>query len=68
MLVELPPPFFDRLIHHTAGSRRSHDLRDRNLRSPAVIGRHAATHIALGDDAGQLESIGILNHGRATAA
>jgi hypothetical protein len=68
MLVELPARFFNRLIRTTASRRGSHDLFDANFGSTAVISRHAATHVALGDDADQLEAFCILNHGRAAVA
>ena len=68
VLVELPTRRFNRLLRVTTRRSGSHDLRDRDFGSPAIISRHAATHITLGDDAGQLETIGILDDGRAAAA
>ncbi|MDO8632377.1 MAG: hypothetical protein Q7R41_17990 [Phycisphaerales bacterium] len=68
MIVEFAARFFDRLICATTSRRGSHDLFDANFRSMAVIGRHAATDVALGDDADQLEGLYILNHRRAAAA
>jgi len=68
MLVEFPPCFCNRLIRATTRRRRTHDLVDANFGSTAVISRHVATHVALGDDADQLEVFGILNHRRAAAA
>jgi hypothetical protein len=65
MLVEFPARFFNRFIRATTSRRETHDLFDANLGSTAVVSRHAATHVALGDDADQL---GILNHRRAAAA
>ena len=68
MLVEFPARFFNRLIRATTRRRGAHDLFDGYLRSTAVIGRHAATHVALGDDADHLETFCILNYRRAAAA
>jgi hypothetical protein len=68
MLVEFPARFFNRLICATTRRRWSHDLFDANFRSMAVISRHAATHVALGDDADQFEILCVLNHRRAAAA
>jgi len=68
MLVELPARCVNRLIRPTTRRRGTHDLFDAYLRSAPVISRHAATHVALGDDADQLEGFCILNHGRAAAA
>jgi len=66
MLVEFPARIFNRLTRATTSGRGSHDLFDANFRSLAVISHHAATHIALSDDADQLETFCILNHRRAT--
>ena len=55
MLVEFSARFFNRLSRATTRRRGTHDLFDAYLRSTAVISRHAATHVALGDDADQLE-------------
>ena len=68
MLVEFPAPFFNWLIRATTRRRGTHDRFDAYLRSAPVISRHAATHVALGDDADQLEVFCILNHRRAAAA
>ena len=68
MLVECPARFIDRLGCPTTRGRGAHDLFDANVRRTAVISRHAATHVALGDDADQLEAFCILNHRRAAAA
>ena len=68
MLVEFPLRFFHGFIRTAATGRGTHDLSDTDFGSPAVISRHAATHVALGDDADQLEVFGILYHGRAAAA
>jgi hypothetical protein len=53
MLVEFPARFFNWLIRATTRRRGSHVLFDAHFRSAAVI--HAATHVARGDDADQLE-------------
>jgi hypothetical protein len=68
MLVELPARCFNRLIRATTRRRGAHDLFDAHFGSTAVISRHAATHVAFGDDADQLEVFCIRNHGRAAAA
>jgi len=68
MLMEFPARFFNWLIRATTRRRGSHDLFYANFGSTAVISRHAATHVALGDDADQLEVFCILNHGRAATA
>ena len=67
MLVEFPAPFFNRLMRAATRRRGPHDLFDTNFGSVAAIRRHAATHVALGDDADQREVFRILNHWRATA-
>jgi hypothetical protein len=68
MLVELPARFLNRLLCATTRRRGTHDLSDANFGSPPVMSCHATTHVALGDDAHQLEVQCILNHGRAAAA
>jgi hypothetical protein len=67
MLVEFAARFFNWLIRATTSRRGTHDLSDAHLRSAPVISRYAATHVALSDDADQLEAFRILNHRRATA-
>jgi hypothetical protein len=68
MLVEFSARFFNWLIRATTSRRGSHNLFDANFGSAPVISRHAATHVALGDDADQLEFFCILNHRRAATA
>jgi len=68
MLVEFPARFFQRLIRVTTRRRGPHDLFDANFGSTAIISRHAATHVVLGDDADQLEVLCILNQGGTAAA
>ena len=68
MLVEFPARVFNRLFCVTTRRRGSHDLFDANFRGLAVISRHATTHIALGDDADQLEVFLIFHNRRAAAA
>jgi len=68
MLVEFPARFFNRLIRATTRRRGTHDLFDANFRSVPVISRHATTHVALRDDADQLEVFCVLNYWRAAAA
>ena len=57
MLVEFPAYFFNRLTRTTPdqADKGLHDLFDTNFRSAPVISHHAATHVALGDDADQHE-------------
>jgi hypothetical protein len=62
MLVEFPTHYFNRLARTTTGKQGSHDLFDAHVRSAPVISLHAATHVAPGDDADQLEVFCILNH------
>jgi hypothetical protein len=68
MLVEFASRFVNRLICPATGRRGPHDLFDANVRRTAVISRHAATNVALGDNADQLEAFYILNHRGAAAA
>jgi hypothetical protein len=68
VLVEFSARFFNWLIRATTRRRRAHDLLDAHVRRAPVIGGHAATDVALGDDADQLEFFCILNHRRAAAA
>ena len=68
MLVKFPARFVDGLMRATTRRRRTHDLFDANLGSMSVISHHAATHVAFGDDADQLEVCGVRNHRRAAAA
>ena len=63
MFVEFPSRFFNRLARTTTGRQGSHDLFDAHVRNAPVTSLHAATHVALGDDADQLEVFCILNHG-----
>lgn len=62
MLVGFPTYFFNPLARTTTNRQGLHDLFDAHLRSAPVISRHAATHVALGDDADQLVVFCILNH------
>ena len=68
MLVEFSARFFNGLIRTTTRRRRAHNLVDTHVRRAPVISGHAATDVALGDDADELEGFCILNHRRATAA
>jgi len=68
MFVEFPPRFFHGFIRTAACGRGTHNFFDADFGSTAVISRYAATHVALGDDADQLEMFCILNHRRAAAA
>ena len=68
MIVELSARVFHRLIRATTRRRGAHDLIDPHVRSAPVVSGHAATHVAFGDDADQLEFFCILNHRRAAAA
>jgi hypothetical protein len=62
MRVEFPARFFNRLARTITGKQGSDDLSDTDFRSAPVISNPAATHIALGDAADQLEMSCILNH------
>ncbi len=68
MLVEFPAGCCNGLIRATTRRRGTHDLFDAYLGSTAVISGHTATHVALSDDADQLQVFCILNHSRAPAA
>jgi hypothetical protein len=68
MLVEFASRFVNWRIRPAAGRPGPHDLFDANFRCVAVISRHAATDVALGDNADQREAFCILNHRRAAAA
>ena len=68
MLVEFASRFVNWLVHPATGRPEPPDLFDANVRRLAVISRHAATHVALGDNADQCETFYILNHRRAAAA
>jgi hypothetical protein len=68
MLVEFPARFCNWLIRSTTRRRGTHDVFDANFGSAPVIRRHAAAHVAFGNDADQLEVFCVLNHGRAAAA
>ena len=62
VLVEFLARFRNWLIRATTCSCGTHDLFDANFGSTAVISSYAATHVALGYDADQLEVFYILNH------
>ena len=68
MLVEFASRFVNWLIRPATGRPGPHDLFDANVRPTAVISHHAATHVALGDNADQREAFYILNHRGAAAA
>jgi len=68
MLVESAERLLDWLARVTAGRQGSHDLFDLDVGSAAVLSRHAAAHVALGDGPDQLEAISILHDRRAAAA
>ena len=68
VLVEFASRFVNWLIRPATGRPGPHDLFDANVRRMAVISRHAATDVALGDNADQLGAFCILNHRRAAAA
>ena len=68
VLVEFASRFVNWLIRPATGRPGPHDLFDANVRRTAVISRHAATNVALGDNADQLEAFYILNHRGAAAA
>ena len=62
MRVEFPARFFNLLARTTKGKQGSDDLSDADFRSAPVISNPAATHVALGDAADQLEMSCIFNH------
>jgi hypothetical protein len=62
MLVEFSARFFNGRIRATAPRRGAHDLFDAYVGSAPVVSRHAAAHVALGDDADQFAVFCILNH------
>ena len=62
MFGEFPSRVVHGFIRTAAGGRGTHDLFNADFGCKAVISRHAATHVALGDDADQLEWFCILNH------
>ena len=68
MLVEFASRFVNWLIRPATGRPGPHDLFDANVGRAPVVSGHAATDVALGDNADQLEAFGILNHRRAAAA
>ena len=68
MFVEFPPRFFYGCIRTAASGRGMHNFFDADFGGTAVISRDAATHVALGDDADQLEVFCILYHRGAAAA
>jgi hypothetical protein len=68
MLVEFSARFFNGLIRATTRRRGAHDLVDAHVRRAPVVSGHAATDVALGDDADQLAVVGILNDRRAATA
>lgn len=68
MLVKFPARFLHGFIRATTRRRRAHDRCDRYLRRASVICGHAATHVALGDDADQFYAVSLLHDRRAAAA
>jgi len=68
MLVEFPACIFDRLVCVTTSRGGLHDRCNANFGSATVVRGHAATDVALRDDADQLEVVCILNHRSATVA
>jgi hypothetical protein len=67
LFVELSASFFNGLVRAATRRRGAHDRFDAYFRGAPVISCHPATHVTLGDDADQLEFLGILNHRRAAA-
>jgi len=68
MLVELPARFVNRLVRVTTSGRGPHNFFDVHVGGTAVIRRHFAAHVALGDDADELATSLIRYHGRASVA
>jgi len=68
MFVEFPPRCFHGFIRTAASGRGTHNFFDPDFGSTVVISCHAATDVALGNYADQLEALYIFYHRRATAA
>ena len=68
MFGEFPSRVVHGFIRTAAGGRGTHDLFNADFGCKAVISRHAATHVALGDDADQREIVRIRYHRCASAA
>jgi hypothetical protein len=57
MRVEFAPGFIKGFIHAAACGRGTHNLFNRNLRRPSVLGYHAMTQAAFGHDAYQATAL-----------
>jgi len=68
MLMEFVARLFHGFIRTAARGRGTHNFFDADFGSTAVISRHAATHVALGDDSDQLEVLCILYYRCAATA
>ena len=68
MFVEFSARFLNGLIRATTRRRGSHDFADAYVRPSPVIGGHAATDVALGDDADHLAVFCVLDDRRAATA
>ena len=68
MFVEFPADVINWLVLVATRGRRFHDFSNADFRALAIIRRHAATHVTLGDDSDQLASLGILDNRRAAAS
>jgi hypothetical protein len=66
--VEFAPGFFKGFTHAAAGGRGTHNVFDRNLRGPPVIGCHAVTQVAFGHDAYQATALFVFHNGRTPAS
>jgi hypothetical protein len=65
---EFATGFFKRFIYAATGGRWTHDLFDRNLRRPPVIGCHVVTHVAFGHDTHEATALFVFYNGRAPAS
>jgi len=68
MFGECPSRVIHGFLRTAAGGRGTHDRFNADFGCKAVISRHAATHVALGDDADQLEIVRIRYYRYASAA
>ena len=50
MFVEFPADVINRLVLVATRGRRFHDRSNADVRALAIVRRHAATHVTLGDD------------------
>jgi len=68
MFVEFAPGFIKGFIHAAACGHGTHDLFNRNLRRPSVLGYHAMTQVAFGHDPHQATALFVFHDGHAPAS